>query len=182
MTRRRAAAGTRPAVALLRGLAGFLIVIATLIAVLLPLAIGSGLYGQNWGASVGCAGSVILQLALVSLLARFPSIPGAHIVFAICAKGIVFMTIFAPVGAAIELIDDRATATWTGVAIGVAVLVLGVLAVRLVPRRWRFTTSQRHKHASNVAAAGAAAGLALHDGVGDHGGGFDVGGFDGGGA
>ena len=153
--RHRAAAGRRLAGALLRGSAGFLLVVAALIVMLLPLAIGSELYGENWGASVGCAGSLVLQLALVGVLARFRKVPGRNIVFVICAKGILIMTISAPVGAAIEMIDDRGTATWTGMAIGVGLLALGILAVRLLSR---VSTSPRHQGTSSAAVGGALSG------------------------
>lgn len=153
-----------------RILGGLLLFLAALGTIIVPLAVGSALYGSNWGASAGCVASALLQLGLIGLLNRFPDVPGEPIVSLICGKLLMLMIVFAPIGAAIELIDDRATATWTGMAVGAAILILGYLATR-----WR---SARQGQLHTVGAAvGAAAGTTPTD----HGGGVDGGRIDGGG-
>ncbi len=122
--------GTALAEALMKVLGGVVLLGALLGAIIVPMAIAGSFLGSNWGSSLGCAGAALLQLGLVGLLNRYPDLPGAPLVQVICGNLIAMMIVFAPIGAAIELIDDRATATWTGFAIGVGILALGYPAVR----------------------------------------------------
>ncbi len=126
--------GTTLGETLMKVLAGGCTISALLGALIVPMAVGHAVWGPNWGATAGCAGSAILLLGIGSIFNRFPGIPGAAIAEMICANCLALMTMFVPVGAAIELIDDRATATWTGIAIGIAILVAGILVLRRLGR------------------------------------------------
>lgn len=116
---------------LLGGLFVFLVVLG---AIIVPLAAASALFGSNWGASAGSVVSGLLQCGIVGLVTRFPKIPGAVIVSLVCSQLIMLMVVLAPIGASIELIADRSTATWTGMAIGVGVLVFGHVARKIYLR------------------------------------------------
>ena len=115
---------------LLLGLVVFVVLMGT---ILVPLPAGAALYGPNWGAAVGCVASALLQAGLFGLSHRFPAVPGAPVVRVVCGHLIAVMLVFAPIGVSIELIADRATATWTGMGIGVAILALGYLARKQLP-------------------------------------------------
>ena len=115
---------------LLLGLGVFAIIMST---ILVPLPAGAALYGPNWGAAVGCVASALLQAGLLGLSYRFSDVPGAPVVRLICGHLIAMMVVFAPIGVSIELIADRATATWTGFTAGVVILALGYLSRKQLP-------------------------------------------------
>lgn len=119
--------------ALAKLLLGLVVFAAIMSTILVPLPAGAALYGPNWGAAVGCVASALLQAGLLGLSHRFPDVPGAALVRLICGYLIAMMVVFAPVGASIELIADRATATWTGMGVGVAILALGYLMKTQLP-------------------------------------------------
>lgn len=119
--------------ALAKLLLGLVVFAAIMSTILVPLPAGAALYGPNWGASVGCVASALLQGGLIGLCHRFPGVPGAPLVRLICGYLIAVMLVFAPIGVSIELIADRATATWTGMGIGVAILTLGYLIKTQLP-------------------------------------------------
>ena len=130
---RRPTMATALCEALAKLLVGCVVFAAIMSTILVPLPAGAALYGPNWGASVGCAASALLQGALIGLSHRFPGVPGAPLVRLICGYLIAMMVVFAPIGASIELIADRATATWTGMGIGVVILGFGYLAKTPLP-------------------------------------------------
>ncbi len=140
--------------------AGFLVAGGAFAAAFLPLPIAANVWGQDVGATVGCGISALTQLAILVAIARYPRTPGAHVVHAMCSKMLVLMTVFTPVGVAIEKIPDRATATWSGVIAGVALLGAGMLALRAVPAGWR--PSAYRASGVHAAASVGAAGMAIH--------------------
>lgn len=119
--------------ALAKLLLGLVVFAAIMSTILVPLPAGAALYGPNWGAAVGCVASALLQAGLLGLSHRFPDVPGAALVRLICGYLIAMMVVFAPIGASIELIADRTTATWTGMGVGVAILALGYLMKTQLP-------------------------------------------------
>ena len=136
MTRRPAMA-TALGEALAKLLLGLVVFATIMSTILVPLPAGAALYGPNWGAVVGCVASALLQAGLLGLSHRFPDVPGAILVRVLCGHLIAVMLVFAPVGASIELIPDRATATWTGMGIGMVILAVGYLAKTTLPKLTR---------------------------------------------
>jgi hypothetical protein len=96
------------------GMIGLAVITAAVLVAVVPLVLAWKGLGDNGGISLGCLVSIVLQLGLLRVLARYPRIPGAQIVVPLSARIMFLEALLAPLGVAEVLVPPP----WLGALVG----------------------------------------------------------------